>query len=128
MVTRRDFIGAGVALTGIGLAPQQVFGSSESDMYGIIGRIRATSGDRDTLASILIEGVSGMPGCLSYVVARDSTDPDSLWVTEVWDSKASHTASLSLPSVQAAIAAGRPLIESFADRNETLPIGGHGLG
>ena len=97
-------------------------------MYGIIGRIRATSGDRDTLASILIEGASGMPGCLSYVVARDSTDPDSLWVTEVWDSKDSQTASLSLPSVQAAIVAGRPLIESFADRTETVPIGGHGLG
>ena len=96
-------------------------------MFGLIGRIRATPGDRDRLATVLIEGISGMPGCLSYVVARDPEDPDAIWVTEVWDSRESHTASLSLPSVQEAIAAGRPLIESFAERYETEPIGGFGL-
>lgn len=97
-------------------------------MYGLIARIQATPGQRDALASILVEGSSGMPGCLSYVVARDPSDPDSLWVTEVWDSQASHEASLSLPSVQKAMAAGRPLIAGFSERTVTEPIGGHGLG
>ena len=68
-----------------------------------------------------------MPGCLSYIVARDSTDPNAIWITEVWDSQASHEASLSLPSVQEAIALGRPLIASFSDRIVTEPVGGHGL-
>ncbi len=68
-----------------------------------------------------------MPGSLSYVVAKDSTDEDAIWVTEVWDTKASHEASLSLPSVQEAIAQGRPLIAGFGERFETVPIGGHGL-
>jgi len=35
-----------------------------------------------------------MPGCLSYVVAADATELDALWVTEVWESQASHQASL----------------------------------
>jgi quinol monooxygenase YgiN len=97
-------------------------------MYGLIGRIQAQPGQRDALAEILVEGVAGMPGCLSYVVAHDSSQADSLWVTEVWEDQASHQASLALPSVQDAIAKGRPLIAGFFDRVETEPVGGHGLG
>ncbi|WP_119276669.1 putative quinol monooxygenase [Calidithermus roseus] len=96
-------------------------------MYGLIGKIKVLPGRRDALISILVEGVSGMPGCLSYVVAQDPTDPDAIWITEVWDSRESHRASLSLPSVQQAIARGKPLIASFGERFETEPIGGHGL-
>lgn len=96
-------------------------------MYGLIGKIRAVAGQRDTLIDILVDGVSGMPGCLSYVVAQDPTDADAIWVTEVWDSQDSHKASLSLPSVQDAIARGRPLIAGFDQHIETVPIGGQGL-
>ena len=96
-------------------------------MFGLIGRIQATPGDRELLAEILISGVGGMPGCLSYVVARDPSDTNSLWVTEVWTDRESHQASLTLPSVRDAITRGRPLIASFGDRTETEPLGGHGL-
>jgi quinol monooxygenase YgiN len=97
-------------------------------MYGLISRITATAGQRNALADILIEGTAAMPGCLSYVVAADANEPDALWVTEVWDSQASHQASLQLPTVQAAIAKGRPLIAGFSSRVETSPIGGQGIG
>ena len=96
-------------------------------MYGLIGKMKAISGQRDVLASLLLEGVAEMPGCLSYVVANDPTDPDAIWVTEVWDSPGSHKSSLSLPSVKAAIARGKPLIASFDQFIETTPVGGHGL-
>ena len=96
-------------------------------MYGLIGKLKVVPGKRDDLISILMEGASGMPGCLSYIVAGDSTDPDAIWVTEVWESQASHQASLSLPSIQQAIARGKPLIEGFGERFETMPVGGHGL-
>ena len=96
-------------------------------MYGLIGKMRSIPGQRDALVSILLEGVAGMPGCLSYVVASDPADADVLWITEVWDEQASHKASLSLPSVQAAIAQGRPLIAGFEQHIETVPVGGHGL-
>jgi quinol monooxygenase YgiN len=49
------------------------------------------------------------------------------WVTEVWDSQASHQASLNLPAVQQAIARGRPMIAGFAERFVTEPVGGVGL-
>jgi quinol monooxygenase YgiN len=96
-------------------------------MYGIIGKMKVLPEQRDTLVSILIDGISGMPGCLSYIVAQDPTDPDAIWITEVWESKDSHQASLSLPSVQQAIALGRPMITGFGERFETIPIGGQGI-
>lgn len=96
-------------------------------MYGLIGKISTVPGQRDALAALLVEGTQGMPGCLSYVVASDPADPNALWVTEVWDSQASHQASLQLPAVQAAIAKGRPLIAGFSNRVETAPIGGYGI-
>lgn len=97
-------------------------------MYGLIGKVIAVSGRRDELARVLLEGTTAMPGCLSYVVATDASDGDALWITEVWTGQESHRASLSLPAVQAAIARGRPLIDSFADRVETVPLGGYGFG
>ena len=96
-------------------------------MYGLIGKMSAVPGQRDALAAILLNGTNAMPGCLSYVIARDPADDNALWITEVWDSRESHNASLSLPSVQAAIAKGRPLIAGFSNRVETAPIGGHGI-
>ena len=97
-------------------------------MYGLIGKITTTPGQRDALVAILVEGTAKMSGCLSYVVSLDTTDPDGLWVTEVWDHQESHRASLQLPAVQAAIAKGRPLIAGFSNRVETTPLGGVGLG
>ena len=97
-------------------------------MHGLIGKMRALPGQRDALVSILLDGVSGMPGCMSYIVAQDPADPDAIWITEVWDSQASHHASLSLPAVMDAIARGKPLIAAFDQHHETVPVGGHGLG
>jgi quinol monooxygenase YgiN len=96
-------------------------------MYGLIGKMNAVPGQRDALLGFLAEGTAAMPGCLSYVIATDPADPDGLWITEVWDSAASHQASLELPAVQAAIAKGRPLIAGFSNRVETIPVAGHGL-
>lgn len=96
-------------------------------MYGLIGKMTMITGQRDTVAAILLEATKAMPGCLSYVIATDPADADALWITEVWDSAASHKASLSLPSVQAAIRKARPLIAGMSNRVETVPLGGHGL-
>lgn len=96
-------------------------------MYGLLVQMSAAPGKRDALASILLGGIDAMPGCLSYVVAHDVANPDGLWITEVWDSQASHKASLSLPAVKETISRARPLIASVGKQTETVPIGGYGL-
>jgi quinol monooxygenase YgiN len=91
-------------------------------MYGLIAKIKTAAGQRDALIAILIEGTTAMPGCVSYFVAKDAADADAIWVTEVWESRDRHRASLSLPAVQQAIAQGRPLIAGFGERIETEPV------
>ncbi|WP_321164042.1 putative quinol monooxygenase [Sphingomonas sp. Root710] len=130
------FPGVEVVLLGTPPAPGKAGGGPDvpaaitresTPMYGLMGRMIAQPGQRDALIAILLEGTGDMPGCLSYVVARDAKDENAIWVTEVWDSKEAHAASLKLPAVQAAIAKGRPLIAGFDSYTETSPAGGVGL-
>ena len=95
-------------------------------MYGLIAQIVFVDRGRSEVAAILA-GIGEMPGCVSYVVAEDIAREDALWVTEVWESRKAHAASLELPAVRAAIEAGSPLIVGFEHRIETKPIGGPGL-
>lgn len=124
---RRQFVATSAILMSLGVTSSPTSGLDSETMYGLISKIDVVAGKRDALAAILLNGVAGMPGCRSYVVAKDLENPDALWVTEVWDSEEAHAESLSLPSVQAAIREGRPMIAGFSERSETEPIGGHGL-
>lgn len=127
VVSRRNFLfwmGA-MSVTPLFATAQQPQRSSK--MYGLIGKMLVIANAREQLTQILLDGVAGMPGCLSYVVANDMQDENAIWITEVWESKALHEASLSLDSVQQAIAKGRPLIAGFGERFETIPVGGQGL-
>lgn len=126
--SKRNFVTTTMTAIAALALPACASGIGENQMYGLIGKMKAAPGQRDALVAILLEGVSGMPGCLSYVVAQDPTDADAIWITEVWDSEASHKASLSLPSVKDAISRGRPLIAGFEQHIETVPVGGHGIG
>src|SRR5258708_15599434 len=121
---RRQMLGSAVAVLGsiAWAAPEE-----KKPMYGLIVKMVAAAGKREELISLLLQGTDAMPGCLSYVIARDSTDADGIWVTEVWDDKASHDASISLPVVQKTIAAARPMNAGFNNPVVTTPVGGHGL-
>lgn len=127
-IDRRSFV---VALSGsaalASCAHRLARHEGASSMYGLIGKMTAVAGKRDDLSAVLLRGLAEMPGNLSYIVAHDPADADALWITEVWTDRAAHEASLSLPSVQAAIREGRPLIAGMERVAETVPIGGDGL-
>lgn len=123
---RREVVAGGLALTMVGVPALAQTGEGRS-MFGLIGKMRAVAGERDALVALLLEGTEAMPGCLSYVVAKDPSDADAIWITEVWDSRENHAASLQLPSVRAVIARARPLIAGFENGTETEPVGGVGL-
>lgn len=123
-IDRRMMLGATVAAT---MLPTVAMSAEGATMYGMLGRMKAVPGKRDALLALLLESSGGMPGCLSYIVAKDVKDPDAIWITEAWDSKEHHDVSLKLPQVQAAIAKARPLIAGFDSGAETEPVGGIGL-
>ncbi|KDA03631.1 putative quinol monooxygenase [Hyphomonas oceanitis] len=122
---RRQFMLGAAAVASLGACASTEIRSKT--MYGLIGKFTSTDGDRDRLSAILLKGLRDMPGCLSYIVANDPADANALWITEVWDNADSHKNSLTLPSVQAAIQEGRPLIAGMEQIAQTAPIGGHGL-
>jgi quinol monooxygenase YgiN len=122
---RRELVAAAVAAV-LGRKASAAPGETQQ-MYGLIGSMSAAPGRRDDLIAILTQAVSNMPGCLSYVVAQDAKDENTIWITEIWDSKESHDASLSLPSVTRAISAAKPMISAFGNQVITTPVGGYGL-
>ncbi|HTT34039.1 MAG TPA: putative quinol monooxygenase [Methylomirabilota bacterium] len=124
-IDRRHFLFDVAATTvAVALVPSVLQGASA--MYGLIVKITTAPGRREDMIRILKESAADMPGCLSYVVARDVADENVLWVTEVWDSEASHDASLSLPAVKKAIPQGKEIVTGF-ERIVTNPVWGVGL-
>lgn len=97
--------------------------------YGYIGSMRTRPGYRDEVASLLARGAEELRdhGCLLYLVGVSDTDEDAIWVTEVWQSREAHDASLELPSARAAIAETMPKLTGEFTRQETTVVGGLGL-
>ncbi len=93
-------------------------------MYGIVSKIIAAPGKRDQLIQTLGDATISMPGCKAYVIAKDAADATTIWVTEVWDTQASHDASLKLPRVQKSMIDARPLITGFERIAVTEPVRG----
>lgn len=122
MPDRRELIGLAAAALAASAIPAAA--RDASPRYGLIGQMLSAPGKRDALVAILTEATGAMPGCLSYIVALDTANPDAIWITEVWDSKDSHAASLKLPAVRAAIAKARPIIAAFPQHFETMPVAG----
>ena len=120
-------VAGAVGLASLGLSAPVRGRTTGGAMYGLIGRMTATTGQRDALTAILLEGLGRMPGCLSYVVAHDPVDDHGIWITEVWTDEAAHRASLQVPEVREAIRRGMPLIATFGDAQVTTPVGGVGL-
>jgi quinol monooxygenase YgiN len=121
---RRTFVErlAAVMLTS-GLACSQ----EANGMWGMIVKITLVPGKRAEMIAILKESAADMQGCLSYIVAKDAADENAIWVNEVWDSIASHDASLSLPAVKSAIPRTKAIVSNFEKIAITNPVWGVGL-
>lgn len=91
-------------------------------MFMLHGRLAARPGKRDELLAILAEADRDgpMPGCRLYLVAVDETDPDGVWVTEVWESEQAHAASLELDRVRERVAQAMPILDPAGFRRQQL--------
>ena len=91
----------------------------------------ATKGNGNRLASILIDAsklVSMAQGCHIYLVSKDIINEDSIWVTEVWDSKEDHDNSLKVEGVRDLISMAMPLLDGQPKKGQELKVlGGAGI-
>jgi quinol monooxygenase YgiN len=97
--------------------------------YGYIGSMKTKSGQRDNVVSILLGGAGSLraAGCDLYIVSVSVTDDDTIWVTEVWQSKEHHDASLQLSEAKAAISKAMPMLTGEFTSQELTVVGGLGL-
>ncbi|WP_242916124.1 putative quinol monooxygenase [Pontibacter liquoris] len=99
--------------------------------YGLHGKLTAAAGQKDKLASILLEAsrlVSTAKGCQVYLISEDKNEPDAVWVTEVWDSKEDHDDSLKVAGVRELIGQATPILAGQPQKGQELTIlGGTGI-
>jgi quinol monooxygenase YgiN len=97
--------------------------------FGYIGSMKVKPGHRADVAAVLVDGADRLreAGCDLYVVTESATDEDTIWVTEVWQSKEHHDASLKLPEVAAAVGKVMPLLTGEFTQQQTNVLGGLGI-
>ncbi|OLF19407.1 antibiotic biosynthesis monooxygenase [Actinophytocola xanthii] len=91
--------------------------------------MRTRPGRRDEVVALLLGNQEGLrsAGCELYAVGTSPSEPDLVWVQEVWLSKAHHDASLELPDTRAAIAAAMPMLTGEFTGQEIDIVGGLGI-
>lgn len=97
--------------------------------FGMYAKFTAKPGQRDELVNILLEAAAGAQSvreCELYIVNVSDTEPDVIWVTEVWSHAEAHAASLEQEDTKAAIRQAMPLIAGV-ESTQIRPVGGKGL-
>lgn len=80
--------------------------------FATTGTLGVQKGRRDDVVAILTRANPDLlaAGCLSYEVGVNDDHPNTVFITELWESAAAHRESLNLDSVRAAIAEAMPLL------------------
>ena len=91
--------------------------------YLLHGKLTAKEGHSNELANILIEAsklVSTIKGCKLYVISKDGNDTNSVFVTEIWDSKEAHDNSLKVEGVKELIMKAMPILGGSQQKDKNL--------
>ncbi|MEH7111488.1 putative quinol monooxygenase [Neobacillus niacini] len=100
------------------------------EKFGIYGKLIAKEGEREQLATILLEAAESMDtlgDCELYLVSVAPADPNSVYVYEVWSSESAHQASLTLESTQTLIQRAKPILAGMERISTFVPRGGKGM-
>jgi quinol monooxygenase YgiN/mannose-6-phosphate isomerase-like protein (cupin superfamily) len=97
---------------------------------GRYAKAMAKPGRGDELAGKLLEVAEDLrdaPGCELYLINRSPSDPDAVWVTELWQSQELLDAALERPEARARMpeVLGLVLQDGF-ERIDVEPLGGVG--
>jgi len=100
-------------------------------MYQLQGKLIATKGNGAELAQILLQASELMrnaEGCKLYVIGQEKADENSVFVTEIWESKEHHDNSLKVAGVKELIMKAMPLLDGQPGKGQELEVlGGVGV-
>ena len=98
--------------------------------YGCYVKFTAQPGQRAALVVQLLQAAASAgqaAGCALYIINTSPTEPEVVWVTEVWDSQEAHDASLTSEAAQATIKQVFPLLAGAPEKIDVAPVGGKGF-
>jgi len=99
--------------------------------YGLSVKFISTENNGQKLSSILLKAsqlVSSAKGCQLYLVSLDNEEPDTVWTTEIWDSREDHDNSLKVIGVKELISQAMPLLAAPPEKGKEIKIiGGFGI-
>ena len=97
--------------------------------YGLWNKLTAKPGKRDEVIGILLESGKLLddPACLMYMVSEATGDPNVIYVTDLWTSKAKHEKALKTPELRKFVEKAIPLLEGMPEQTEFKPMGGTGI-
>lgn len=98
--------------------------------YGCYVKFTTQPGKRDALVEHLLRAAASAgqaAGCELYIVNTSPSEPESVWVTEIWRSQEEHDASLTVEGAQEAIKQVLPLLAGPPEKIDVQPVGGKGL-
>lgn len=99
-------------------------------LYASYGKLTAKDGEHDNVLQGLLQAVElvrPLQGCIFYIVYTSPSDPNGVYVMEMWESKEDHAASLQMVSIRELIGRVVPMLAGPPEGIELQPVGGKGL-
>ncbi|MFN8418093.1 MAG: antibiotic biosynthesis monooxygenase [Anaerolineae bacterium] len=99
--------------------------------HGRFGKMIAKAGKRDALAALMLQAATDVEtqgeGCYVYTISTSDTEPDAVWIHEVWETEEAANAALQLEAVRAMIPRVMELVDRFEDLVRVDVLGGAGV-
>ncbi|KWW21297.1 antibiotic biosynthesis monooxygenase [Peribacillus simplex] len=98
--------------------------------FSLFGKFSVQEGERDTMVEILLEAAESMENvneCEIYLVNISETEPNTVFVYEVWSNETAHQASLTLEATQTLIKRAKPIITGMERIGTLQTRGGKGI-
>ncbi|RDU37185.1 antibiotic biosynthesis monooxygenase [Neobacillus piezotolerans] len=98
--------------------------------FSLFGKFTVREGERDTMVDILLEAAESMKKleeCEIYLVNISESEPNCVYVYEVWSDENAHQESLKLEATQTLISRAKPLITGMERIITLITKGGKGI-
>jgi quinol monooxygenase YgiN len=84
--------------------------------YALINKMTTQTGKREEVIRIMLESGKAFdenPNCLLYLVSKDKSDPDVIWVQDIWTSQEAHSKAMSDSVMKEYVEQAMPLLDGM---------------
>ncbi len=94
--------------------------------YLLNGKLFAKSGHLTELTEIMLQAselmLSKAKGCQLYTIGHSGESDETVYITEIWDSKEDHEASLKTDGVKELISQAVPLLQEMPTKGQEIVV------